>query len=324
MKLSIISTANKQTGQVDLPKQFSEPVRVDLIKRAVLAKQSRDRQPYGADPKAGKRASAFVSKRRNNYKTTYGIGQSRTPRKVMSFRGTRFNWTGAFAPQTVGGRRAHPPKASKQWNQKINKKERRKAIRSALAATIDKNLVSERGHLIPDNYPFIIENKFEEISRTKELKIALKTINVDKDLERAEQRKIRPGKGTMRGRKYRTKKSMLLVVSKDCSLIKSASNLPGVDIVLVENLNAELLAPGTMPGRMTLFTEESIKKIGSESLFENDGTTVPKKPAQKKVAAKPVVKAKPAPIKTTEPKSAVTKPVVKAPVEQEKKAEVKA
>ena len=267
MKLQVFTTTKSSAGSKQLPKQFEETVRVDLIKRAVLAKRNNDRQPYGAHPEAGKRSSSYVSKRRHAYKSTYGIGQSRTPRKVMSFRGQRFNWTGAFAPQTVGGRRAHPPKADKIWTQKINKKERLKAIRSALAATMDKSLVALRGHQLPEGYPFIVETKFESLEKTKDVKAALKTLGFSDDLQRAEDRKVRAGKGKMRGRYYKTKTSALLVVSDDCKLLRSANNLPGVDIVKVTNLNAEVLAPGTVPGRLTLFTDAAIDKLAKESLY---------------------------------------------------------
>ena len=37
------------------------------------------------------------------------------------------NWVGAFAPGTVGGRKAHAPNAEKIFDKKINKKENRKA-----------------------------------------------------------------------------------------------------------------------------------------------------------------------------------------------------
>ena len=39
----------------------------------------------------------------------------------------------------------------------VNKKENRKAIRSALAATVNPEIVKGRGHKITDNYPFIID-----------------------------------------------------------------------------------------------------------------------------------------------------------------------
>ena len=132
MKIKIVDQEKKETGSKDLPKQFSEPIRKDLIKRAVAVLQANRRQRYGAKPEAGKRPSASLSKRRRKYRGSYGLGISRVPRKILSRRGTRFNWVAAFIPGAVGGRRAHPPKASKLWEQKINKKENRKAISEQL------------------------------------------------------------------------------------------------------------------------------------------------------------------------------------------------
>ena len=90
MKLKVFDQKNNETKAVTLPVQFSQQVRPDLVKRAVLALQANRRQKYGAKPGAGMRYSSYLSKRRNDYKSTYGIGQSRTPRKVLNRRGTRF------------------------------------------------------------------------------------------------------------------------------------------------------------------------------------------------------------------------------------------
>ena len=97
----------------------------------------------------------------------------------MSRRGTRMNWVGAFAPGTVGGRRAHPPKSEKIWWEKINEKEKAKAIRSAITATILKDIVAERGHLIPDGYPFILDDKFELTDKTKKIIEAFKKLKTE-------------------------------------------------------------------------------------------------------------------------------------------------
>ena len=267
MKLKIISLENTVVGEKDLPSQFNEQVRADLIKRAVHALQANRRQPYGASKDAGKRHSAYLSKRRRNYRGTYGIGQSRTPRKVLSRRGSRLFYVGAFAPQTVGGRGAHPPKAEKIWLKKINKKERKKAIRSAIAATIIKEVVTARGHIVPNNYPFIIENKIEDINKTKQLKNILEKIGLKEELARATIKKVRAGKGKLRGRKYKKKKSVLLVVSKECNLLNSGKNIPGVSIVKVNKLNAEILAPGAMPGRLTLWSKDALDILEKNKLF---------------------------------------------------------
>jgi len=272
MKLKVYDKAKSEVKSINLPKQFEEPVRTDLIKRAVLAIQAARRQKYGAKPDAGMRYSSFVSKRRHNYKGTYGIGQSRTPRKVLNRRGTRFFFVGATAPQTVGGRRAHPPKAEKEWSQKINVKEKRKAIRSALAATVDSKAVQERGHFVPEGFPFALDNSFEEFSKTKDIIDALKTLGFQEELARAETTTIRAGVGKRRGRKTITKKSFLFVVSKDCPLLKAAANVPGAEIVPVNAINAELLAPGTHPGRLTLFTDAALDLLAEQNLFfDNKG-----------------------------------------------------
>ncbi|MBT4935764.1 50S ribosomal protein L4 [Candidatus Woesearchaeota archaeon] len=267
MKLHIINLENVQSGDKELPLQCREAYRPNIIKRAVHALQSSARQAYGAHPEAGKRHSSNISKRRRKYRGCYGFGISRVDRKILSRRGTRFYWVGATSPQTRGGRRSHPPKASKQFDQKINKKENRKAICSALTATLNRTMVLERGHSVPETYPFIITSDFENLTKTKEVKTVLQTLGFKDELKRSLLKKVRAGLGTMRGRRYQRKKGILLVVSDTCSLQKSASNLAGIDIVPVSSLNAEVLAPGAMPGRVTLMTEKAVDVLTEKKLF---------------------------------------------------------
>ena len=267
MELKIYSQTKTEAGKQKLPKQFSEEVRPDLIKKAFLALKSQERQPYGADPMAGQKVSAKLSRRRRDYKGSYGLGISRSPRKILSRKGTRFNWVGAFAPNTVGGRRAHPPKSLKIWAQKINKEENKKAIRSAMAATVIKESVQERCHKVPKEYPFIVDDKFESLDKTSKIIGVLVALGFNEDLERAERKIVRAGIGKMRGRKYRRKKSLLIVVAGDCKALKAARNIPGVNVVRVNDLNVDLLAPGAVPGRITLFTHSSILRLEKEHLF---------------------------------------------------------
>ena len=268
MKLPIIDTKSRKLGEQDLPQQFSEAFRPDLIHRAVQALQSSARQSYGNHPEAGKRSSSKTSKRRRKYRGTYGFGISRVRRKILSRRGTRFSWVGAFSAQTVGGKRAHPPKANRIWERKINKKESSKAIRSAMGAVLNRNGVEKRGHYLPEHYPFIIDNHFEQLSKTNEVKTVLEGFGFQKELERSMVKKIRAGIGKLRGRRYRRKKGLLIVVGKDdCHVLNAAKNLPGVDIVPVHSLNVELLAPGALPGRVTLWTKNAVERIEQEKLF---------------------------------------------------------
>lgn len=267
MELKIISPQNTEAGKKRLPVQFSEPVRADLIKRAVEAIASHERQPYGPDPRAGMKAVAPVTKRRRKYRGCYGHGISRVPRKVMTKRGARFNWTAALIPGAVKGRKAFPPKAEKVYAQKINDKERRKAIRSALAATMDKAIVSQRGHAVPDKFPFLLSSDFEKLVKTKDVLDILAKIGLAADIIRGSKRKIRPGIGKTRGRRYKKSKGPLIVVAGACDLVKAAKNIPGIEIVEVKKINAKLLAPGAHPGRLTLFTNTAIEKLEKEKLF---------------------------------------------------------
>ncbi len=266
MKVSVKDLKAGEKGSVELPMQFSESFRPDLIKRAVQAIQSLALTPYGADPRAGMRQSGELSRRRKNYRGSYGHGISRVPRKILTRRGTRFYWIGAVAPGTVGGRRAHAPKAQKITEKDINTKERKKAIRCALSASMMKDVVASRGHKIPDTYPFILSNDVEQVAKVKDLEVALKALGFADELERAKKKTTRAGKGTMRGRKYKRKTGPLLVVSKSCPLSKIKS-LPGVDVVKVQELNASILAPGTDAGRVVLFSEDAIKTMKEANLF---------------------------------------------------------
>ena len=264
MKTAIVGMDGKKGKEVSLPLQFSEDFRPDLIKKAVIVQQSHSIQAYGTAPMAGLRQSAFITKRRKHYKTTYGRGQSRTPRKVLSRRGTNFYYVGAVAPNTVGGRVSHPPKAAKIWALKMNIQERRKAIRSAIAATMNPDIVKKRGHTAES---FVVENKIEDFTKAKEVYTFLSKAGLEKELARIAEKKIRAGKGKTRGRPYRKKKGPLIVVSKKCALMNAAANLQGIDVCIVKDLNAEALAPGTDAGRLTLWSDKALEMMDKEKLF---------------------------------------------------------
>jgi len=265
MNANLYSNKGKKTGEIALPSQFKEKYRPEIIKRAVLAVQSSSYQPQGRDPLAGKRKSVFLTKRRKVRKSTYGSGTSRTPKKTMWNLGMRFKFIGAFAPNTKGGRSAFPPKSEKVLGKKINKKERRMAIRSAIAATANKEIVEQRGHKFKEM--LIVVKDLEDLKKTKEIVTLLEKVGVGDDLTRAKVKKVRPGKGKMRGRKYKKKKGPLMVVSKKTEFLKSSTNIAGVDSIVVKDLNAEILAPGTHAGRLTVWSEQAIKEL-EKGLFK--------------------------------------------------------
>jgi len=285
MKAKVLDISGNVLREVELPAVFSEEFRPDLIKKAVLSLQSRRFQPKGASKLAGKDTSA------ESWGPGHGV--SRVPRIKTGRRAAR-------VPQAVGGRRAHPPKAEKEILKKINKKERWKALRSAIAATADPSLVRARGHKFSEevSLPIVVENALVTLSKTADVEAFLKAVGIWEDVLRAKRKKVRAGRGKMRGRRYRRKKSVLFVISGDempvsaaegkeekeerkeergregrserserggglLPLERSARNLPGVDVCRVAALNVELLAPGTHPGRLTVWTEDAISKLAS-------------------------------------------------------------
>jgi ribosomal protein L4 len=238
--------------------------------------------------------------------------------------GERLNWVGAEAPGTVGGRVAHPPKASRIWEQKVNVKENRKAIRSAIAATISTELVKRRGHRIPKEFPFILDSKVESVSKTKDVARLIEKLGFAEELGRTEKRKIRAGKGKNRGRKYSRKIGPLFVVGGECPLLKAAKNIPGADAVIVQHLNAELLAPGCHPGRLTFWTEHAIDALAQQQLYteEYKGQTQAIK-EEKKEESKKKQKQTSAPKREEKPIQKKIESPKKEVKQEEKKTQVK-
>ncbi len=250
-KVNVYSLEGEVTEKIDLPEIFEEAYRPDVIKRAVISTQTARIQPWGSDPMAGKRTTAE------------SFGSGRGIAMVPRIKGSS---EAAFVPQAIGGRKAHPPRAKTNHYEKINNKERVLAIRSAIAATAKKELVAERGHKINnlDQIPFVITDDIETVKKTKETREIFKELGIMDDILRAKKgRKIKSGKGKLRGRKYRTPKGPLLVVGNDRGISLGARNHAGVEIVEVNNINAELLAPGTQPGRLTIYTKSAIEKLGN-------------------------------------------------------------
>jgi len=244
METTVRDLTGDAAGEVSLPPVFSTPYRPDLIRRAVLAARANRSQPYGADPFAGKRtpAESFGS----------GRGMAHVPRQ---------NGRGRKVPQAVSGRRAHPPKAEKDRTQKVNDKERKHAVRSAIAATADEELVRARGHRFDEDVelPVVVSDDFEELLKTREAADAVEALGLAADLERADSATIRAGRGTTRGRKYRRPTSILFVTAGEPS--RAARNLAGADVATAREVNAEDLAPGAHAGRLTIWTESALEEV---------------------------------------------------------------
>jgi len=261
MKTYILEIDGKKGKEIILPSAFSSAIREDIVAKVVEAKKTK--QPYAPSLVAGKQhsASGKIKKTRHVWKTMQGRGISRVPRKIMSRRGSQFNWVGAEIPSAVGGRRAHPPKViSMMGVKKINKKEMALVMKSALSATGDEKIVAKRYERLKDKkisgLPLVVESKITHL-KTKDLISSLKKILGETLFEVAiKRKKIRSGKGKFRGRKYKKSAGMLLVIGNKEKL---KTNL--IDVKRVKELNVSDLASGGI-GRLTMYTENAIKELG--------------------------------------------------------------
>jgi len=248
-RVHAVGLDGKPGAVVALPLAFSSPVRPDLIARAVVAAQSHHRQPFGTSPTAGARHSVQWSGK--------GKGVARTPRLMDSMRG-------AQAPNTVGGRPAHPPKVATIWEKKINRKERLLAFASALAATRETKLAEGRGHMLPHSLhlPVVIDDPVEEIQRTHDARLLLERLKLWDDVERARSgTHLRAsGRARRRGRVRRTPRSLLVVTSGPGKAL-GFRNLAGVEVVSARRLATEDLAPGGDAGRLTMFSRAAVEML---------------------------------------------------------------
>jgi len=245
---------------VILPIIFNIKPRKDIIRRSIISIQINKKQKQGRDLLAGKRNTAIT--------WGAGYGVSRTPKRKGS--GYPTSRHGAFTPETKGGRIAHPPKIQKKLIKKVNIKEKKLAIISAISATGMIKIVKERGHKIEKipTLPLVIDDKIQAIKKTKEIKSIFEKLGLYDDILKSKNsKKIRAGKGKRRSRKYKIRKSVLIIIKEDFGIIRAARNLPGVDIININKLNCEHLAPGARLGRLTLWTQSafnSLNKIGDE------------------------------------------------------------
>ena len=245
----VLDIEGKPTGEISLPTVFETRLRLDIIQKASIAQQSHRFQPQGRNLMAGKRTTA----------EGFGVGRgiSRVPR--IGGHGP-LSGTAAFAPGTVGGRMAFPPVTAKKIAKQINRKERRLALRSAIAATASDEIVRQRGHKFNQErrLPLVVSDKVEGLSKSSEAKHFLSAVGVWDDVLR-----VRRSKRIKSGRRVHAV-GPLIVVGDDKTARKALRNFEGVSVIRADELSVESLAPGTHPGRLTIWSESAVKKIAEK------------------------------------------------------------
>lgn len=260
MKVPIYSLDGKELKEITLPIQFEEAYREDLIRRAVLSEESKEKQPKGSYVFAGMETSAKYRGEKDAYGSLKNRGQAMLPREIRPEGG----WGKVRKiPSAVKGRRAHPPKVAKKIEEKMNKKEYKKALRSALSSSSDFDVVKKRFETKKKKLPIVLENRFEELKRSKEILSVLEKLELGELVVEAKNKKRRKtGLKKRRKKKIRKTPRYLLIVTGGKSNSKSGNNLPGVDLVKVSELKVKHLVPGAFAGRVTIYTENALKEIG--------------------------------------------------------------
>ncbi len=238
-------------GQVELPAAFSERVREELIRRAVVAENSYRLQPQGHSVLAGMQTTATYYGAMHSYRSGRHMGEAIRPKQKLG--GGRQGDVRKI-PSATKGRRAHPHMVEKKIFENINRQEYRAAIRSAVAAT------AQAGGQSKLSLPIILTNEIESLAKTKEVLALLKRLNLSARVDESKSSK-RVKKGLRRSTRQKIYKRSVLFVVAEGKLLRSARNLAGVDVCRVDGLTAGLLAPGGTAGRTTIWSENALRKL---------------------------------------------------------------
>ena len=250
-------TEKKIVATAEVPAVFTVPVRNDLVQYVHTNIRKNARQAYAVTRRQGHRTTA----------ESWGTGRAvaRIPR--VSGGGTNRSGQGAYGNMCRGGHMYAGTKIFRRWHRHINKKQRRLAICSAIAASAVPSLVLSRGHRIEGipEIPFVVDDALCDLKKTKDAVALLKLVNAHSDVEKvAASRHVRPTKGKWRNRRYVCRKGPLIVTdSVDCSARRAFANIKGVEVANVNSLNLLQLAPGGHLGRFIIWTKGAFEKLNA-------------------------------------------------------------
>jgi large subunit ribosomal protein L4e len=252
---SVYTETNEASGtNAGMPAVFRAPIRPDLISFVHHQLLKNKRTPYAVAKEAGHQTSA----------ESWGTGRAvaRIPR--VRGGGTHRSGQGAFGNMCRGGRMFAPTKTWRRWHRRVNVTMRRHAAASAVAATGVTALVMAKGHAIEkiNEVPLVVSDKIQDYQKTKQAVGLLKKINAWNDVEKVvKSKRLRPGKGKRRNRRYKKKCGPLVIYEKDNGIVRAFRNVPGVDLCNVNALSIFKLAPGGHAGRFVIWTESAFRKL---------------------------------------------------------------
>jgi large subunit ribosomal protein L4e len=244
---------NAVVGETKLPDVFLAPIRSDIVHFVFYNLNKNRRQAYAVNKDAGMLYNA----------ESWGTGRAvaRIPRVGGS--GTHRSGQGAFGNMCRGGRMFNPNATWRRWHRKVNVTQRRHAVASAVAASAVPSLVLARGHKVNQapEIPLVVDSlNFDKVTDYIRL---LEKLGLKEELEKVKNtKKVRPGQGKSRNRRYKLRKGPLVVYDNTSSLVtQRARNIPGIEFCHVDRLNLLQLAPGGHLGRLIIWTREAFERL---------------------------------------------------------------
>mmetsp|Transcript_3221 Transcript_3221/g.7476 ORF Transcript_3221/g.7476 Transcript_3221/m.7476 type:complete len:401 (+) Transcript_3221:84-1286(+) len=239
-----------------LPEVFLSPIRPDIVNDVHTGLNKNHRQAYSVYAKAGHNTAA----------ESWGTGRavSRIPRVPGG--GTHRAGQGAFGNMCRGGHMFAPTKTWRRWHRRVNLKQKRYAVCSALAASAVPALLMARGHHVESvpEVPLVLDDSSESVTKTSKAIELLKSVGAYADIEKVKaSRNLRSGKGKMRNRRYVERKGPLICYAVDNGITKAFRNIPGVELCCVDRLGLLTLAPGGHLGRFIIWTKGAFEKLDS-------------------------------------------------------------
>lgn len=237
---------------IRMPDVFNAPMRPDVLSFVHDNLRKNSRQPYAVSGKAGHQTSA----------ESWGTGRAvaRIPR--VRGGGTHRSGQGAFGNMCRGGHMFNPTKVWRKWHRRVNVKQRRYAMCSAIAATGVTALVMARGHRIEriPELPLVVTDAMESYKKTKQAVELLKKLRAWSDIQKVyKSQRFRAGKGKMRNRKRIQKRGPIIIYRHDKGLTRAFRNIPGITLINVSKLNVLKMAPGGHMGRFAIWTNGAFK-----------------------------------------------------------------
>jgi len=246
--------ATTKSGSVAMPVVLTTPLRPDLVRSVHTGVSKNKRQAYAVYAKAGYETAA----------ESWGTGRAvaRVPRVPGG--GTHRSGQGAFGNMCRGGGMFCPTKTWRRWHRRVNVKEKRHAVVSALAASTLPPLVMAHGHRIGDvsELPLVVSDGAEGVDKTKDVLAMLAKLGCAEELKKvSDSKKVRAGQGKARNRRYVMRRGPLVVYNEDNGIVRACRNIPGVETASVDSLNLLTVAPGGNFGRFIIWTEGAFKKL---------------------------------------------------------------